>query len=855
MRLLISIPVFLGLLLTAALISPAAADADGAKTLAVLNRETPWRFHVTYRPPVYGTQRDADIPEREKVNKDSVRDGRWVRWGTGLTDPFPDATWTQSDFDDRGWPRGGACFSEPYGFRRWDGDIALLCARTRFGVTDPARVGDLTLEVTYRGGIAVHLNGKEVGRAHMPNGDIAMDTLADDYPLEAFLDNGRPLRDYGKRKPPAALRKQLDKRVRRATFTIPARLLARGTNVLAIEAHRAAYDQQVLKARKGVNWDTVGLIDVELTAPASAAVQPNAAPGPQVRVWAADAALPLTRDLHGDPFADEKTIELHMPRNGFASGQIVCSSPNGVPSIQAFAAPLRGPDGVVVPTDNIRVRYADLTHDYIGLMDEPVAAGERQAVWVTVWMPEDAPAGKYTGTLVLNGLEKKVQVPIVAHVYDWKVNSPKDWVTCVNLMQSPESVAGHYKVPLWSDRHFELLAPSLRMMAEAGNDVLGVLAVPETVFGNDPLIVFRKKNGKYEPDLKHLWRYLWMYNQEAGEPMFLSVHVWNYGMYYSGQTRDGFKNEEQKKTRKPIRAETIQIAVIDDDGRITTETIPHYGGPGTEDIWKPAMDGVRKMVRDMGWKNTRILLGTSGDNWVGPPTVEFFRKIAPWARWRALTHGNGVPTWPNSGDAPRDTLSEADRTQPNGMVVDYCEIARRIYSKRQHDPLYPVTCNARDALGADPFQHRTLPVINVINAQFDGLCWKGIDYWPYETEDGLIRRALNTYVRFGNMVGSGRRTLGMPGPNGAVPTAQYEMLREGIQDCEALIFIRAAMRDPATREKLDPALVRRCEQLLTDIAAQWETGLRYHPHGGCDVRRNVKAIYQTAADLDAALRK
>ena len=126
--------------------------------------------------------------------------------GKGLCGPLPPADWTQPDFDDGGWPRRrapllGVCG----GIRR--GNAALLCVRGRSGVTEPRRVKALKLELTYRGGAVVYLNGREVARRHLPTGRLEPFTSAQDYPREVFItpDGRNLLQGLGRGKPPAKL--------------------------------------------------------------------------------------------------------------------------------------------------------------------------------------------------------------------------------------------------------------------------------------------------------------------------------------------------------------------------------------------------------------------------------------------------------------------------------------------------------------------------------------------------------------------------------------------------------------------------------------------------------------------------
>jgi hypothetical protein len=52
-----------------------------------------------------------------------------------------------------------------------------------------------------------------------------------------------------------------------------------------------------------------------------------------------------------------------------------------------------------------------------------------------------------------------------------------------------------------------------------------------------------------------------------------------------------------------------------------------------------------------------------------------------------------------------------------------------------------------------------------------------------------------------------------PGPDGPVTTARFEIFREGLQVCEAHAVIEKALGDPATRQRLGDALVKRCAEI------------------------------------------
>jgi hypothetical protein len=454
----------------------------------------------------------------------------------------------------------------------------------------------------------------------------------------------------------------------------------------------------------------------------------------------------------------------------------------------------------------VRVRYARFSYKLPALVDRPNEGAPLVPVWLTFHVPEDAAPGKYTGRVQLQGIDKPVSVPVELSVLGWRVGSPREWRQVINYLQSPESLAGQYRVPLWSDEHFRLIERSFELMAEAGNDVLGVQAVGRSFFGDDPVIVFRREGAKYVPEFKFFDRYTQLYDRVVGKPLFFAVHAWTWGG--RGTVETG---------REPVIIKELR------GDELVTAELPPFGGPGTEELWRTTLEGVRERVRKLGWREEGILLGTPGDSMPLPSTVAFFDKVAPWAEWRVLTHGVGCRNW---------GLSRHKRTQRNGMVVGYLEIARWIPNGRRSTWDHPVTSNSRDHIGIQPYSQYAMPGFSALGG-YDGFCWKGLDYWTFTTPDGERRNALNTYVSFGNVVGSTPRWIVVPEPEGPTATPSFEMMREGVLACEAVWAIR---------ENLDALYPRPTE--CCDVAEIFLDGaLKKQPRSGKDVELEVTLIF------------
>ncbi len=242
------------------LIGAALARADVPDGLTILNADSQWRYHVTLRRPIVPAGDGRSAPTVLEVRV-SYRSYPGLEQ---LETPLPPAAWVEPDFDDSSWPCGparGHGSVEAAVFRPAVGhSTGLLCLRGRFAVSDPSAVRSLALTMKYRGGAVVRLNGRQVARGHLPDGELSPGTPGQAYPPEAFaLSRGQPT--------PA----EASIRTRSlGPIELPAAALRKGVNVLTIELHRSDYGPGALSWFRGGDnrgeWTPVGLESIELKA-------------------------------------------------------------------------------------------------------------------------------------------------------------------------------------------------------------------------------------------------------------------------------------------------------------------------------------------------------------------------------------------------------------------------------------------------------------------------------------------------------------------------------------------------------------------------------------------------------------
>ena len=503
------------------------------------------------------------------------------------------------------------------------------------------------------------------------------------------------------------------------------------------------------------------------------------------------------------------------PRNGSCSAVVIAT---GVAAgdIRAGLDALKTASGDAIPPSAVQIRYAenpgrDRRQDMTGkhhpvihfgnhwhrksyydiLKPEPAADATMVPIWVTVSVPADAAPGTYRGTLKAAGKS----VPVELRVCPWQCPAPSEFVTYVSLLQSPETLAAHYDVPLWSDEHFDLIAGSLEFMGKLGNEDVFATVLHETHFGNKGgMVWFRKSGDGYVPDFRLLTRYLDLYEEHVGRPHSLVLYVWDP------------KNRVQIRGRRrdPRASNTLTVTEATEEGAARLQ-VPRPGDAGSTQIWGGLMDGVRDLMTERGWSETKIHLGFAHDRRPSRKTTEFFREIAPWAGWAIYTHGRG--------DA---RSAGTEKVRMGDMMVNHYElpwIPRRRYDALiariegggivgGWDSEFLCLSQAREYISEYvPLWHwRSLPEGTVAAGSdtFRGFCRTGVDYWEV---DG--RSLLNTRDSWAGLYRYWSvKALLAPGKNGPVATTRYEMLREGIQECEARISIEKAIADGSITQEL-----------------------------------------------------
>ena len=812
---------------------PATAGKPAAAPVTILDGSSVWRVLYSWGAPMAKT-----------------RDGYAETRGKDLWDfmtVYPPDGWTAVTFDDSTWCRRhffGKYYNGELDGRAGGGgpnlNIRQISLRGKFTVTDPAKVKVLHLTLVYRGGVVVHVNGREVKRDFLPPGKLVPGCPAEMYPTRAYLnDQGKPWSWWDDRKVIGQEAYQL--RVRRINgLPVPAELLRKGTNVLAIEIHAAPFPEAFTKPKVQPNWAAAGLCELRLQTDDASVVIPNVVRPEGMQVWNTNLVEQIGENSYGDPHEPVKPVRLGAARNGVTTGRLIVSSDRPIKGLKATVSELAGSGGKKIASSAVQVRYGKICslngsgRRDDALLDAPpqvlspppapprdnwtamrhkartddglppeIKQGAIQSVLVTARVPKDAEAGAYRGTLTIaaDG-ERPVEMPLELTAADWVVPDPADFTFWFGLIQSPEGVALRYDVPLWSQAHLKLLDKSFRLIAQTGGKVLFIHLIAETEYGNERSMVIWDKgpDGKLTADLSAVEKFVKV-AAEHMKPTYVVVCVWQW--QYSGTSP--------------------RITVRDPEtGALANVPGPKYGTPESLAFWKPVLLGVKDMLAKAGLDG-RMLLGSGSDGYPKKDQVSVFKKIVPDVGWEAHRHpprgGNYMVA--EEGNVPVKYIASVW-----GSWSNWDPASRRVYGWNFTAGGQGTFWTWLDRRTYDPAgftRFRTLCEQTLL-ANRRGLAQIGADFWPPPAEKGT--RPLGTlFSRFphaGN-VGAGNKgcttnQLFYPAPEGPVPTIRYELIRENIQECEARIFLEKLLLEKPCR--LSEGLAQKYQDLL-DERTRW----------------------------------
>jgi len=863
----------------------------GCAAEVVLDTIGLWRMYHVLSPPVVLVQGRPKTIEREAH----------LNWTTAA----PPVGWMQPDFDDGDWVRGPArrACQTPY--------LERLCLRGKFAVENPSAVRDLKLTVRYHGGVTVWVNGAELTRRHLvPAADGKSVASAEPYPAEAFSNaQGKPLPSPEKLSASDAdLQRRLALRLREITdVAIPASMLRRGVNVIAIEIVRAPYDAVHWVENRTfrpdqvpyqISWYTCEILQVRLAASDKSGLTPNVVRPPGFQVWNSP-LLAGDFDLDfGDPNEPLRPLRIIGARNGAFSGKVMVGSTRPIRNLSATVSDLRSRSGDTIPANAVQVRYAMpwrteqfhpqyLSGSRVSPYPAPASAlaalheapsaeikvampgeprnclqlpgqpkpegGAVVGVWATVRVPAAARPGDYEGVLRIRAAgEKETPLSIQLRVADWTIPDPADWRNWTEFLQSPDTLALEYGVKPWSEEHFALIGKSLRLLGEAGNRVLTIPLICGTHYGHEETMVrWRDRGGgNYDWDFTVMDRYLDTAERSMGRPAIVAFYVWDVFLIPADGGGGNWGKDDTdargRETRHQRVAEALRdqlgkgprVSMLQADGRsVKPFELPVYENPASKAIWKALFDQLRERMRQRGLEQT-MMLGVMSDGVPSRAQCAFFNEVSGGLPWVSHSH-TMFPKVDGKYKIYGSTEIGFQALNHRFWITDPVQENRRGWMLTDRLINAPAV-SGYDSYPATSWKHI---VEYTLTAGFNGVRLKG-DMWAV-LKDRAGRRIGTISDRYPE---ASWRNLNMPmsalapGPDGPVATTRLQVYREGLQECEARIFLENALlqhrgRLGAEAREYEEAVNQRTlmiwkgvhhHQLDTPVNFQWYAGVAGH---------------------------
>ena len=588
-----------------------------------------------------------------------------------------------------------------------------------------------------------------------------------------------------------------------------------------------------LSTRKSVWVMAVACVVMSAAACTSAAVQ----------VWTSD----VTSDEFSTNAVKKLTpVNIVGARNGTFSGKLVVESTAAITGVKASVSALTGM-GSTIPALNVQIRYGIVwgnkdfreyrcspvvPHGADILLESPtdVPTYYRRAlmtVWVTVKVPRDAKAGMYTGQLTVCGHS----VPLTLDVQNWTLPDPDNYRTLIDFVESPDTLALEYKVPLWSEQHWKLIARSFQLLSGAGGRTLYVPLICRSNFGNEQSMVrwIPKDGNKYDYDYTVLDQYLDTAEKNMGKPKMVIFLVWDICLSAKSLTIS-IPKWDKELSDKIIEGRTAQLgkgprvtALNPTTKETSVLTLPRYENKESQALWSPMFAEIRKRMEKRGLDKT-MMLGIMPDIWPTKEEVAFWKDVSGGLSW--VIHGHE--------GAAKDVMIG------NKGLYKIADIgyAAFVYNARfnvnpEKGRMYgwqiPALLSIYWRNGAlNIFEDsviREFPAFNITGGQ-SGCGRIGAEFWPV-MRNSKGDRSGPVWARYPE---NNWRNLDIadfflaPGPEGPLGTARLESLKEGMQECEARIFLEDALLDNTKKAKIGTDLAKRCQDALDEHQhAMWKT--------------------------------
>jgi hypothetical protein len=496
-----------------------------------------------------------------------------------------------------------------------------------------------------------------------------------------------------------------------------------------------------------------------------------------LQVWNAGPEMKITPSSFSRDF--KKNAEVESFRNEVVSLQFAARSET---ALQGFSV-ARGKEAgssTAIPESWVKLYYPGyLLADEIGgytsdpLLEEApreLKAGWTQPVWIQLHVPAEARSGRYAARFLIKagGEEKEVEVELT--VLDFLMPTLSEGKFYLNIWQDPAAVARWAKVPLWSEKHWRLLEAYATDMAAHGQRSI------TTSILYDP---WHSQTGSIYPSMVE-WQFPGEW-KEGEEGKFRFDYA-------------AFDRYVEIMMKAGIRESILCVSMVDGPGATPdcdigyqdtasgTFRIRHtvVGDARYRGAWGAFLPAFVRHLQEKGWLEKTFIAFDEKPQEIMNTIYSLLKERAPELKI-SLSGGSSSQ---QSAQAEELTIYWDDLAEKE-------KIARLLALRKKAGPtMYYTACAPalpNTFLYSPLWESRLLPWL----AWHHGL--NGYLRWAHQSwPDKVWSQPLFRWH-------SGDNYFVYPGETGPISSLRWELLRQGVQDFEALKILEAELEKMRSR--------------------------------------------------------
>ncbi len=384
-----------------------------------------------------------------------------------------------------------------------------------------------------------------------------------------------------------------------------------------------------------------------------------------------------------------------------------------------------------------------------------------QGVWLTISVPRNAAAGDYQGALEIHAGAQSKRLELTLHVFDFTLPGMTQGNFDLNIWQDPAAVARVAKVPLWSPEHWKLLEAYTRNLAAHGQKSISTSIV------YDP---WRSQTGFVYPSMVQ-WRFPGVY--KAGEASKFQFDFSVFDRYVEMMMKAGIDKSIQcfSMVDGPGHTSLCNIGYTDTTTGKLQVCPTHVGDAAYRDVWGAFLPALVRHLKQHDWLSRTYMGFDEKPQAIMNGIFSVLKADAPELKISL-----------SGGSSSEESAAAGDLVLYYGALRNRAAVRKLLEERRTvgTTTFYTAcgTASPNTFIYSPQWESRLLPWI----AFQHGLA--GYARWAYQSWPADVWKQPESRWH------SGDSFLVYPGKTGPIDSTRWELLRQGIQDYEALEMLK-----------------------------------------------------------------